>query len=113
MSIKVANQLGLKPTRMQPGFGAGGQHSNPIFFAGFTLPISDGTRQSTLSWEQEVLGIPDLDKFRQPVYQGKPMELIGLLGRDLLAFCRIVYDGLEGRVEFSFDLGALQAAPSR
>lgn len=46
ISLKVASELGLKPTRMQAGFGAGGHHNNPVFFASFTLSISDGSRRS-------------------------------------------------------------------
>lgn len=57
--------------------------------------------------------MPNLEACKQPIFKGKPVELIGLLGRDVMRYCRINYDGIEGRLDFYFDIRALQAVPSR
>jgi hypothetical protein len=44
---------------------------------------------------------------------GRPIEVIGLLGRDILSHCRVSYDGPKGSVSIEFDLASLQAGPSR
>jgi len=33
ISQTAAERLGLKPTRMGVGYGAGGRHENPVYFA--------------------------------------------------------------------------------
>lgn len=115
MSLKAANALGLKPTRTQVGYGAGGQHNNPVFFASFEVQIRDPktNTQTAIGWDQEVLGIPDLELCREVTYGGQLMEVIGLLGRDVLRHCKMTYDGTTGRLDFEFNLASLQIRPSR
>lgn len=98
---------------MQTGFGAGGQHNNPVYFARFSLAVVDADAVRTeLSWEQEVLGIPNLDN-RKVVYQNQQLDVIGLLGRDILRNCRMTYDGPGGILHVQFDQAALKLQPSR
>jgi hypothetical protein len=110
ISLKAADQLGLTPTRMASGYGAGGATHNPVFFAKLGLTITAGNTSTTFSWEQEVQGVPDLEKQCQVSYQGVPRELIGLLGRDILRHCRVKYDGIMGTVRIEFDMRTLGAS---
>lgn len=111
ISIKAANQLELKATRLVDGLGAGGATKNPIYNAKLTIRMvgPDGTAR-LLVFDQEVQGIPELDKHLQikPVfYAGAKIELIGLLGRDILMFTRFIYDGLAGGLRLDFDISAM------
>jgi len=115
ISLKAAQDLGLKPTRMQPGFGAGGQHVNPVFLAAFELHITDDKTglATAIGWEQEVAAIPNMDAHTRVHYGTEDLELVGLLGRDFLRYCRFVYDGPNGTIEFEVDLAAVKIHPSR
>lgn len=67
-----------------------------------------------MGWEQEVQGIPDLELHALGVqFGGKPIEVVGLLGRDILRHTRLSYDGIDGRIKIVFDLKSLQQQPSR
>ncbi|HVT05657.1 MAG TPA: hypothetical protein VHL58_20045 [Thermoanaerobaculia bacterium] len=90
---------------------------NPVYFAQFTLKITEtgvGGKpiQTTLQWEQETLGVPNLGR-RKIIAGGQEMEVIGLLGRDVLQHCRMVYDGLGGIIDVEFDLSAMKLSPSQ
>lgn len=116
ISLKAANLLGLHPTRLQDGYGAGGVHKNPVFLANLEIRITDPRTQlgSAFGWEQEVQGIPDLEKCVHGLnLLGQPMEVVGLLGRDILRHCKIHYDGPAGRLRFEFDVASLRISPSR
>lgn len=116
ISIKAAESLGLKATRMASGRGAGGPTNNPVYLARLRMTIGapDG-RATTLTWEMEVQGIPDLEKHlegRNLTYAGGPVEMIGLLGRDILRATRFQYDGLSGSLQIHFDLAAMGVLPA-
>lgn len=116
ISLKAAQQLGLQPTRVQDGYGAGGLHKNHVFFAHFEITIADEkTGHATqMHWEQEVQGIPDLNLHAQGLQvAGVDVEVVGLLGRDILRHTRLSYDGIDGNVKITFDLKSLQQQPSR
>jgi hypothetical protein len=107
ISLKAADALGLTPTRMASGYGAGGPTHNPIFFAKLEISISNQSATTSFSWEQEVQGVPDLEKQCQNLqYLGAPTELVGLLGRDILRHTRVKYDGIQGKTRIEFDLTA-------
>lgn len=111
ISIKAAEALGLKPTRLVDGFGAGGPTKNPIYNARLSISMAnpDGTMR-VLRWDREVQGIPDLDKHllgKSLTYAGAQVELTGLLGRDILYFTRFLYDGLAGALKLDFDIAAM------
>lgn len=110
ISLKAADQLGLTPTRMASGYGAGGATHNPIFFARLEISIIASNTTTKFSWEQEVQGVPDLGKQCQVSYLGVPQELVGLLGRDILRHCRVKYDGIMGTVRIEFDMRTLGAS---
>jgi len=116
ISLKAAQTLGLTATRIQDGYGAGGLHRNPVFFATLEISIADEKtgKITTIGWEQEVQGIPDLELHAQGLqYAGESVEVVGLLGRDILRHTRLAYDGIDGRFEITFDLKSLQQQPSR
>lgn len=111
ISIRAADRLGLKPTRLVAGFGAGGATNNPVYQARLCIPIANPNGTGVdLIMEQEVQGIPELEKHLQGkplTYSGNSIELIGLLGRDVLASTRFVYDGLAGTLHLNFDRTAI------
>lgn len=115
ISTKAAQQLGLTVTRMQKAFGAGGQHDAPVFFANLEISITDQKTNlgTVFGWEQEVQGVPNLHECVQNLtFAGHPMEVIGLLGRDILRHAKIRYDGPAGSLSFEFDVASLQGSPS-
>lgn len=115
ISMKAATALGLHPTRLQAGYGAGGLHQNPVFLANLEIRITDPKTlmTSAFGWEQEVQGIPDLEKCVPALQlQGHSVEVVGLLGRDILRHSRIHYDGPNGNLRFEFDVSSLGLTPS-
>lgn len=114
ISIKAADALGLQATRMAPGFGSGGDTLNPVFQAKLHIPMANpGGVTRVIMREDEVQGIPKLEEHfkRNPLaYSGAQIELIGLLGRDVLAATRFTYDGLVGTLRLDFDLKAMGLA---
>lgn len=116
IALKTATDLGLHPTRMQDGYGAGGRHINPVFLARLEIRIIDPETQvtHTFAWEQEVEGIRELHNFATPLtWQGQTVPVTGLLGRDILRHARISYDGPTGSMQFEFDVASLQEHKSR
>lgn len=110
ISLRAAAALGLMPTRTSKGYGSGGVTDHPVFFACLKVAISDGIRETELNFEQELLGIPDLEKPAAAAgikVGGKQVEMIGLLGRDILKITRMEYDGVLGDVKIRFDLSQL------
>ena len=102
--------------RTQKAFGAGGLHDAPVFFANLEIAISDPQTQlgSVFGWEQEVQAIPNLHEcVPNLVLNGQPVEVVGLLGRDILRHAKINYDGPNGKLSFEFDVASLQGEPSR
>lgn len=96
---------------MAAGLGSGGDTLNPMFNAklSITMASPDG-KTRVLYWEREAQGIPKLEEhFRDnPLsYAGVQVELIGLLGRDVLAATRFVYDGVAGFLKLDFDIKAM------
>ena len=114
ISVRAATALGLIPTRTSKSYGSGGLVDNPIFFARLSLVITDGARQTELIFEQELLGITDLEKPAAAAgitMGGRQVEMIGLLGRDILKITRMEYDGVAGDVKIRFDLSKLPQKP--
>lgn len=111
MSQKAADALELKPTRFAKSYGASGEQQNPVYIVGLDILMLDRRQQmQRLHLAFEVRGISNLEK--QPHLSsmtnfGKPVELIGLLGRDLLRYAWMHYDGRKGTVEIDFDYGAI------
>ena len=114
ISIKAADALGLKATRLAAGFGSGGDTLNPVFQARLHISMTNSEGISrVLTWSQEVQGIPKLEEpfIKNPLlYSGGQVELIGLLGRDILATTRFTYDGLVGSLQLDFDLKVMGVA---
>lgn len=104
----VAQELGLPVIDKRSGYGAGGAHVNNVYPVVLKISITnDANITYTIRHEAAVQGIPKLeDHFRQ--FPGAP-RLIGLLGRDLLAHCKMIYDGPAGVVRYEFNDASIQA----
>jgi len=105
IAIHTAELLNLRPTRLATGYGAGGEHTNPVFFASLTIDSTGSKRP--LVWQGEVQGIPDLEKYGEDLgieINGTSAHIVGLLGRDLLRHARLEYDGIAGTLEIHFEL---------
>ena len=115
ISKHAAELLGLKPIRITKGYGAGGIHENPVYLAHMMMAIrrnSDGAT-TQINLETEAQGIPELDKHAPIVAGGQSVTLVGLLGRDLLRFARLDYNGYKGQFEMVFRLKDFQKALAR
>lgn len=115
ISLDAAHRLGLKPTRIARGYGAGGEHRNPVFLARLNISIQNPKTKAvtTIEWEMEVQGIPELERHSELAYGGRPMRVVGLLGRDILQHCRLSYDGIKGIIQITFDLESLSSLASK
>lgn len=107
MSVKAAHALGLQPTRISSGYGAGGKHQADIYYAQLQFGMSDGNRQTVITSEREVQAIPDLDKPFAIRIGGQPRDCIGLIGRDILRHAKVEYDGIKGTLKIRFNLDEL------
>ncbi len=112
VSIKAAEALGLTALRIAHGYGSGGDTYNPVYFGRLEIPITDANSgvSTQIFLEQEVQGIPKLEKHTEATgltYAGARVDLIGLLGRDVLQHTRFSYDGLLGVLELDFDRKAI------
>jgi hypothetical protein len=93
-------------------YGAAGIHVNAVYLVRLEIVVLDGSsgHGTTVAWEQEARAIPDLDHVGA---DGISAGLVGLLGRDVLRHSRFSYNGVEGTVDITFDIDALQKTPSR
>lgn len=116
ISAQAAADLGLKPTGKTQTHGAGGVHINLTYFARFLFNISHAKRGSlTFEGEQPTMAIPNLDEALVPLdaqQNGKPIRIIGLLGRDFLRHCRFSYDGA-GNYEIIVNTETLNQVPGQ
>jgi hypothetical protein len=112
ISAGAAEALALQPTRVSRSYGAAGIHVNAVYLVRLEIVVLDGSsgHGTTVAWEQEARAIPDLDHIG---VDGINAGLVGLLGRDVLRHSRFSYDGIEGTVDITFDIDALQKTPSR
>ncbi len=109
-------QLGLRPTSVARTYGAGGLHENPCYLARFQLEIMDGSRghATGIARESVVMGIPELGNHPTAAeFHGKPIRLIGLLGRDFLRHATLTYDGDAGRIEMRLHLHSIPKGKPR
>jgi hypothetical protein len=112
ISVKAADALQLIPIRMASGFGADGEMQSPIYLAHMHIPVMTPEGEKVdLNWGSEMRGVKDLEKPMGLVpFAGKPLEVVALLGRDMLQFTRFTYDGIAGLFAIEFDLTSMQAA---
>jgi predicted aspartyl protease len=93
----IAEALGLEPIRFEEMVGVSHVPENcPVYLMSITIGISDGVRNSLMSFTSEMIGMAT---------PPTPRPFNGLLGRDFLRFIRLVYDGTSGCV----DLHAINA----
>ncbi len=108
ISLDIADELQLVQTRMRTSHGAGGIYRSPVFKARLAVSIpSPGDEATPLVWEQETAGIPDIDKYVEEVdlrVDGSRVRHLGLLGRDILRYAVVYYNGITGRFQINFDV---------
>lgn len=118
VSRHVAEKLKLKPLRITHGLGAGGVHRNPVYFVRLEIAFGDpktGQRQ-TFAWEQEAQGIPNLEDASKQLgikFDGRRIDYVALMGRDILAHTDFEYHGPTGTVKIHFDMKSLEAHQSQ
>lgn len=108
----AAEALGLLPLRLATCYGSVGQHENPVYLAQLTIPMREGKLFTHYVLDLEAQGIPEMEKMiaeGQVTCDGKPVRLIGLLGRDFLEHCRFKYDGPEGQLFLEVDPAKIHA----
>ena len=101
----VAERLGLEPLRYEEGTGVGGRTSNPVYRVRLRFSLRDGSERNVVPTEREVIGIPDLHLSDAKILragQEHTGPITGLLGRDLLARVKFVYDGSTGRLDLEW-----------
>jgi predicted aspartyl protease len=113
ISQKAAESLALKPIRMATGYGSAGETLHPVYLAELEIAVAqpDGMVTS-LTLAGPAMGIKDLDRHASHLgikFAGRPVEVIGLLGRDILRCTRFRYDGISGVLVIDFDLLAIQS----
>ena len=118
VSQDVAGKLNLKPLRIAHGLGAGGVHQNPVYFVRFEVAFGDSKTGlgQTFAWEQEAQGIPNLEDASKQlgvVVDGRRMDYVALMGRDILLHADFRYHGPTGTVEMHFDMKSLEAHQSQ
>lgn len=107
----VAVDLGLPVVDQHEGYGAGGKHRNNVYPARLNIAISgNGGQTYTIHYESAVQGIPELGNYFKN-FPAAP-RMIGLMGRDLLAHCKVTYDGPKGLVRYEFDHLSIARASS-
>jgi hypothetical protein len=118
ISQTAADELELKPLRLQVGYGAGGQHRLPVYRAQLSITIVGHGQQTIMNWETEAQGIPHLQEsldhlgivHHQKDGQKIAARLVGLLGRDILQHAVVTYDGIQGEFRVKFDLTGIHRA---
>lgn len=113
ISSKAADALGLQPARVCTSHGADGKHTANMYYTRLWIRLTDGKRQTVLGWNLEVRGIPDLHEYlRIGPPDGKKVEVIGLLGRDILRKAKVTYDGDGGYFKVRFNLDTPSERPT-
>ena len=75
-----------------------------FFSARLRIRLTDDDEQS-FEWQGEVQGVPELEKHSEYLdlkKEGRPVYLVGLLGRDVLRQAQFHYDGVAGTLRMKF-----------
>jgi len=112
IDAEVAQELGLVAIGRGITFGAHGQGEVLKYVAHLALKIGDPAHgEVVISSQLVAAGIPDLNKAFQSRHpktvDGRPIRLIGLLGRDLLRHGTFTYQGTEGRMKLRLDIDTM------
>jgi hypothetical protein len=113
ISEHAAQSLGLTPVSVSKGYGAGGECVHNVYDALLTLQVGTPDRKPMpLTSFRRVKGIPELDKHQCGLVgpDGKPVVLVGLLGRDFLRLGTLTYFGPKGVFELVVDPAQLAPA---
>lgn len=114
----VARELGLKPTgKKQELHGIAGRAYLESYMARLVIgvtPLKNGKSLGEgfhMGIPLEAWGLPDIQKshfdFETKDHTGKPIKVIGVLGRLFLQFVKMEYNGLTGKIEIFIDKSAM------
>lgn len=111
ISEKASRQLGLVMDDVVQSRGVGGLHNSALYTALLRISIDHEGVAVPFDLLRQVIAIPDLDAQVQGILiNQRPVELIGLLGRDFLSIVDFNYKGSTGEFHFSIDM---KKVPSR
>lgn len=115
MALDVAQELGLKPIRLEKTYGAHGLQESEVFHARLEVAFVGGGNQTSMKGDIDVKGVKDLGAFMNTLKLETsdmfPKRLIGLLGREWLRHGTLLYEGTKGRFQFTLDLSSLPFIP--
>jgi hypothetical protein len=112
IAADVAQELGLLSHGTGVTFGAHGPGTVQKYVAHFDMRIKDSVRgEVTVARDLIASAVPDLNGAYQQAQpkasDGRPVRLIGLLGRDFLRHTTLTYEGAEGRLHLRIHLKSL------
>jgi hypothetical protein len=91
----IADSLGLVPTGTDRVHGVHGHSDSKKYFANLVLPVSiQGQTHVRFAIPVECTGVPGL----LAQYGNSQYRVVGIIGRNLLQFCKLTVDGTSGNV---------------
>ena len=98
---ELARTLGLPQLEPEKTQGVDGQFEADMFMAKLCIPMVSADSQPFLfAINIPVFSVRDLVKSHEDIMnpQGKPAQVVGVIGRVFLQFCKITYDGRSGHM---------------
>lgn len=92
-------------------------HRNPVYRVTMSVYMVDRKNRHNrkITWEGEAQGVPELEKHSEAIglkFGGERTDYIGLLGRDVLRYTTLTYDGTRGGWAIKFDINAIRQNPA-
>jgi len=117
VTLDAAERLKLRHTSRKPGYSAGGPTTNAHVETVMQIPIKDEAgKQITVQIAGEFAALPDLERYYRDLdlkAGAETVNVIGLIGRDILKYGSLLYDGARCRWELQFDPEAIGRADDR
>lgn len=92
----VALDLGADMVGRRESFGVGGHVMRRVVLATMHIPLPDGSGLIHSGEITSVVGLRRVWEANRPILNGKPCDIVGLLGRDILRHASFSYDGHTG-----------------
>jgi hypothetical protein len=109
----VALELRLRQIGQQSVGGAAGATKHNVYKAAIFLELGDiHGNNVAMALHKEFVAVKDIraahDAYGLTAPDGRPLRVIGLLGRDFLQFTKLTYDGLNGNWYMEVDAGVMR-----
>lgn len=110
ISQNVVDALGLKPSGQSQTFGVHGSQAANLYTAKLYMKINDQGEETEIFFERSAIAIPNLGQHFHPTarWNGRPINLVGLLGRDFLSLVTMTYDGPKGKFRIEVHLDKME-----